>query len=736
MKPRIGFGLIIGVSVIALATGCGGGGSSSSSDQGPVPTANALQITPSAASLPLGLTQKLIANAVYSDGSTKDVSGSATWTSSLTNIATVTASGGVTGLAIGTSTVTARLGSLNASATVTVTLPALVAITVDSASFSMPPNTRQQFTALGTYSDDSVRDITTEVAWTTSASNLATASSQGVVTALAPGGVIVRASSGQVTGTVNVSVTAAKLTSIAVIPYQAVFGIGVSEQFTALGEFDDNSVGELANVIWSSAASTVASVDSRGIVSTKAAGQTAISAAAATVSASTQLNVLPAQLTAIRVAPPWPVLTIGSKQRFTATGTFNDGSTRQLTNLNWASSDPHIAAISSDGVSQGMTAGAVQITASSGGITGATKLQVSNATLVSLSIAPALPTMAIWANKQLNATGIFSDGSSQDLTSFVSWTSHTPAVAKVNRLGLANGTSVGSTVVTAEFGSFSGTTTLTVSPLHVASATLVPVDSSLTPGNPVIPQGVKEQLQLVGNLTDGNTQIIEDARWLSKKIVVATIDGNGVVTGRGSGSAWIFGEGCCETASLPLKVLPATLQSMVIARESSGAVPIGATEQFHAFATFFDPITSMTIADLDITNSVHWSSSAPSATIDEKGRMTVAAGGKTTITGTFGFVSSQSASADVQLSSATLASLFVNPGSATVILGGKQQFEALGSFSDGSAFPVADLLWSTSDARVAVIDGSGLVFTAGRGSAVVTASSPTGIHGSASINVN
>jgi hypothetical protein len=61
--------------------------------------------------------------------------------------------------------------------------------------------------------------------------------------------------------------------------------------------------------------------------------------------------------------------------------------------------------------------------------------------------------------------GIFSDGSSQNLTSAVTWTSTNTAAATINGTGLATGVAAGSTTIQATAGSISGSTGLTVAPI-------------------------------------------------------------------------------------------------------------------------------------------------------------------------------------------------------------------------------------------------------------------------------
>jgi uncharacterized protein YjdB len=65
---------------------------------------------------------------------------------------------------------------------------------------------------------------------------------------------------------------------------------------------------------------------------------------------------------------------------------------------------------------------------------------------------------------QLTATGVFSDGSTQDLKSTVSWTSSAVAIATVEPSGLVKGQAVGTATITATQGTLLGTTTVTVVP--------------------------------------------------------------------------------------------------------------------------------------------------------------------------------------------------------------------------------------------------------------------------------
>jgi hypothetical protein len=110
---------ISGSFIFALGCGSGGGtgGSTGGSKQ---KTLTSLSISPASSPLIVGGTQQLTATATYSDGTTANISASASWTSSNANIATVNASGMVSAATTGSVTITASNSGQSGSATVAV----------------------------------------------------------------------------------------------------------------------------------------------------------------------------------------------------------------------------------------------------------------------------------------------------------------------------------------------------------------------------------------------------------------------------------------------------------------------------------------------------------------------------------------------------------------------------------------------------------------------------------------
>jgi uncharacterized membrane protein len=141
-------------------------------------------------------------------------------------------------------------------------------------------------------------------------------------------------------------------------------------------------------------------------------------------------------------------------------------------------------------------------------------LSSSAPTLVSLAVTPANPSILAGGTQQFNATGTYSDSSTQNLTSSVTWTSSTPGAATINNAGLATGVAAGSTTIQAASGAVSGSTTLTVTsnlPGQVghwafdASSGTTAVDSSGGGHTATLFNGVTWVPGKVGNAISANT---------------------------------------------------------------------------------------------------------------------------------------------------------------------------------------------------------------------------------------
>ena len=202
-------------------------------------------------------------------------------------------------------------------------------------------------------------------------------------------------------------------------------------------------------------------------------------------------------LQSITVSPTSASISVGATQQFTATGHYSNGSTQTLTSgTTWSSSSTTYATIGATGLATGVAAGSTNITASSGGVvsTPAAALAVTASTpvLQSITISPTSASIAVGATQQFTATGHYSNGTTQTLTSGVTWNSSSTTYATISATGLATGVAGGSTSITA---SSSGVVSAPAAALAVTAVTtgsgksfyVAPTGSDSNPGTSASP---------------------------------------------------------------------------------------------------------------------------------------------------------------------------------------------------------------------------------------------------------
>jgi subtilisin family serine protease len=114
------------------------------------------------------------------------------------------------------------------------------------------------------------------------------------------------------------------------------------------------------------------------------------------------------------------------------------------------------------GEATGLEPGAAAITALFGGQLGTATLTVTSATATSLRVSPAATNLEHGSVTRFTALAEFSDGTTRDVTSSVTWTSSNARVAFVTPTGVATSTRSGMTTVTATMNDLSGTAFLMV----------------------------------------------------------------------------------------------------------------------------------------------------------------------------------------------------------------------------------------------------------------------------------
>jgi hypothetical protein len=228
--------------------------------------------------------------------------------------------------------------------------------------------------------------------------------------------------------------------------------------------------------------------------------------------------------------------------------------------------------------------------------------------LTAIVVSPSNSSIANGTTEPLTAIGAFSDGTTQDLTTQVSWVSSSDTIAHVDDTpvspGLVTGTGVGSSTITATLAGVSGSAAVTVTAAVLTSLTITPSNSS-------IPVGTGEQLIATGTFSDGNTKdLTTSVTWGSSDKTIAVVSSaagsEGFVTGTGLGGVTI---GAVlpgfpgVTGSASVTVTAAILTSIAVT-PANPSIADGGTIQLIATGTFSDGMMK------DLSSQVSWVSSS------------------------------------------------------------------------------------------------------------------------------
>ncbi|HYT72635.1 MAG TPA: Ig-like domain-containing protein, partial [Gemmatimonadales bacterium] len=335
----------------------------------------------------------------------------------------------------------------------------------------------------------------------------------------------------------------------------------------------------------------------------------------------------------------------------------------------------------------------------------------------SVTVTPPSPTIPQGQTVQLGATVM--DTSGNPLSSQVTWASGNSAVATVSSSGLVTGVTAGSATITATSGGQTGSATVTVTPVSVASVAVSPATAS-------VPVGQTVPLTAAPKDANGTTLSGRAVSWTSSNTSVATVDASGLVTGVAVGSATITAtsEGQSGSAAVTVAAAPVPVASVAVT-PATASIQVGQTVPLTAAPKDANGTTLS-------GRAVSWTSSNTSvATVDASGLVTGVAVGSATITATS---EGKSGSAAVTVTQVPVASVTVSPATATIQVGQTVQLTATPKDASGNPLAGRVVTWASGSTSIATVNASGLVSGVAPGSATITATSE-GKSGTAAITV-
>jgi uncharacterized protein YjdB len=429
-------------------------------------------------------------------------------------------------------------------------------------------------------------------------------------------------------------------------------------------------------------------------------------------------------LVQIQVTPPAPRVAAGLSQQLAATAIYENGRRQDVTDqVAWSSSEVTVAAVDASGLVTAATAGSTVVVASLEGKTASATLQVSDAILVSLELAPSQLQVPLGVALSALVRGTFSDGSLVDLTSQVSWGAPGGGL-EVVMPGQFRASAKGLASLTASFQEREATADVLVTD---AVATALQLGSARNLA--ALPKGTLARIVAIASFTDGTAlDVTADVTWSSDARAVAAVEG-ALVRAIGVGVARLVGSYQGRSSALDVTVTEAEVVALSVLPPLATA-PAGDFVELSAIATYTDGSSG------DVTDQVTWSSLDPVAVqlsnrLNEHGHAYGLIRGSQTVVTAQLPCASLSATTLVQVGAPSVRGFRIDQAlsvaSRTAIAGTDLQLSATATYTDGTTANASALLrWESFSPGVAVADPltPGLIHTLAPGSATIVVTFP------------
>ena len=362
------------------------------------PVLQSITVTPANPSILTLSTGSFQAVGHYSDETNPDITSLATWSSSQPGIATISAGGAAKTLTLGTTTISATLGSISGTTSLKATGGNLTGFTLSAANITpvngiitLANGTVVRTFATGSFSNGSSRDITGVVAWSTANPALVKVDPAGgnlawLNASALTGTTTVSATSGTLTATTNLTVTAPVLQSLAISPVSMNLAAGTGGRFTVIASFNGGTTTTTQDVTasstWTSSDVTKATVDNSNNIAKgrvngvpAATGTVNISAVYGGVSVPVPATVTITALTlqSLTISPAAAPVGSGNLVKFIATANYNGFSQDVTEDTVWTIDKPNVAILADNQNQPGQVvavdSGSAILTATFGGKT-------------------------------------------------------------------------------------------------------------------------------------------------------------------------------------------------------------------------------------------------------------------------------------------------------------------------------------------------------------------------------
>ena len=493
-------------------------------------------------------------------------------------------------------------------------------------------------------------------------------------------------------------------TTITISPSSATLhSIDDTVQLSAVVHDQNGQVMPEAPVWWAGSESSVAAINTTGMVTAARNGRANVTASVGAATATAVITV--AQVVAeVSVSPSADTL-VALEDTVRLVGVARDANGHLIdgATFNWSSSDASVASVDISGLVTAARNGGATVIARAGAVSANVEIFVEQE-VVELRVSPSADTLEAFGDTvRLVAEAQDANGHLIDGVAF-SWASNEPSVAPVDISGLVTAVGNGRANVIAQAGAASARVAILVKQRVVEVIVSPSADTLVAFGDTV---------RLVAEARDANGHVVEGATfsWASSDPRVAMVDTSGLVSVVGSGRARVTTSAGAVSATAEITVAQVVAE-VSVSPSAHTLVALGDTVRLAAEARDAN-------GHLIDGATFNWSSTDASvASVDISGLVTAARNGGATVIARAGAVS-----ANVEIFvEQEVVELRVSPSADTLEAFGDtvrlvaEAQDANGHLIDGVAFS-----WASNEPSVAPVDISGLVTAVGNGRANVIA---------------
>ncbi|MZQ82561.1 hypothetical protein GQF01_10610 [Paenibacillus sp. 5J-6] len=404
-----------------------------------------------AVNLQIGGSEKITLMASFKDGREVDVTNKAEWTTSNKDIAEARG-GEIFGLATGAATITVKYGTR--TAVIQVSVGVLKSLKVSQEKLTMKKGDSVTLTAEALYTDETKKDVTSDVIWTSSNVKAATVDG-GVVKAIASGETTLTAQLDNKTVTIPVQVDMASDLTANVA--NLVFDLNETRTIVLTATDSSGAPRTVTNdAEWKTSNSAIVLV-SKGVVTPVTRGKATITATYGGKSISIPVEI---GVVAGLVADKTFIVTKrGDQVQIKLTATLSNGTTKDVTETaTWKVNSYKLGTVT-NGLFTPTASGKTTITGSFGGKTVAIPVEIDSLKYLKTDVVKVQLTEGSTANVVALAT--YTDGSEEDVTKPALWTSSNIMIADVKD-GVIKATGKGTARITVTYSNMRTTVQVTV----------------------------------------------------------------------------------------------------------------------------------------------------------------------------------------------------------------------------------------------------------------------------------